>query len=138
MDLHAAAAALLLAAVLAAAIAGRQRCGRLLRRIVALLERVRAASRRPEAPRPTGRPIEDIAFDVRRLGARFHYPPPRTTFARFEGRRCAYDHVLVEACRALEVEQLLDVITPGPDLDRERYRVECLLDLAGMTLDTAA
>ena len=89
-------------------------------------------------PAPPGRPIEAIARDAHRLGLAFHYAPPTLSFARFEGMRRAYDIVLAEACRALDVAHLLAVLPPGPELDRERQRVESLLDWAGLRIDDAA
>jgi hypothetical protein len=93
---------------------------------------------RSHAPQPRGRPLELIARDARRLGSRFQNPPPATSFAKLEGLRRAYDHVLVEACTALEVEHLLEVLPPGDELDAERVRVEGLLWLAGLRIDEAA
>ena len=46
----------------------------------------------------------------------------------------AYDRVLVEACAALVVEHLLEVLPPGPELDVERQRVELVLAAAGLGL----
>ena len=86
-------------------------------------------------PEPSGRPVELIARDVRRLGARFHYSPPGTSFAKLEGARRAYDHVLAEACTALGVGHLLGVLRAGEELDAERARVEGLLWLAGLRTD---
>ncbi len=74
-------------------------------------------------------------MDARRLSFRFRTVPPDASFARFEGRRRAYDAVLGEACGALGVEHLLAVLVPGPDLDRERLRVESALVRAGLLLD---
>jgi hypothetical protein len=89
-------------------------------------------------PPPAGRPIEAIARDAQRLGLAFRYAPPTLSFARFEGMRRAYDSVLAEACRALDLAHLLAVLPPGPELDRERQRVESLLDWAGLRLDDVA
>lgn len=87
---------------------------------------------------PPGRPLELIAGDARRLGARFQHPAPGTSFAKLEGLRLAYDHVLAEACAALGVDHLLEVLPPGEDLDVERVRVEGLLWLAGLRIDETA
>ena len=89
---------------------------------------------RPEPARTVGRPIEAIACDARRLGTRFHWPPPGTSFTRFEANRRAYDTVLAEACQALSVDHLLAVLPPGGELDAERFRVETALDSAGLQL----
>ena len=134
--MHALASFLPFAGLIAAAILGPQRVGRLLRRLVVLVRRVERV--RPAPPRPLGRPIELIACDARRLSHSFRFVPADASFARFEGRRRAYDDVLVEACRAVEVEHLLGVLPPGPELDRERQRVELVLQHVGLLLDDAA
>lgn len=91
---------------------------------------------RHQAPsEPLSRPIEMIAADARRLGPRFHYAPRGTSFAKLEGARLAYDHVLTEACTALGLEHLIAVLPPGDELDVERARVEGLLWLAGLRID---
>ena len=110
------------------------RCAPLLR---AVGRRVLAHLSRPQ-PSPAARPIELIARDARRLGHRFREPPRGVSFAKFEGTRWAYDKVLAEGCRALEIEHLLDVLPPGPELDAERDRVEARLWLAGFRIDEAA
>ncbi len=140
MDAHAVSVVTLLAAMVAASVAGPERMGRLRRRTVTLAERVTVRVRGlfPTPPRPTGRPIEDIARDAHRLGQRFRCVPDDASFARFEGRRQAYDRVLAEACAALGVEHLLMVVPPGVELDSERLRVEAVLDRAGFRLDDAA
>jgi hypothetical protein len=130
-----------LVAMLAVAASGRR--GRRLLRPLAARVRIRLEPwlrrrlhRRP--PAPVGRPIEEIARDVQRLALLVHYPAPHLSFARFEGRRRAYDTVLGEACRALGVPHLLEVLPPGPEHDRERERVELVLDWAGLRLDDVA
>ena len=90
---------------------------------------------RKESLRPLGRPLELIASDARRLGSRLQNPPRGSSFAKLEGVRRAYDHVLVEGCAALSVDHLLQVLPPGDELDVERSRVEGLLWLAGLRID---
>jgi hypothetical protein len=119
-----------------AALLGPRRVGLLTRALGRLVHRVR--SLRPEQPRPVGRPIELIASDARRLSSSFRRVPEDASFARFEGRRRAYDDVLVEACRAMGVDHLLKVLPPGPDLDHERYRVELVLQHAGLLFGDVA
>jgi hypothetical protein len=132
VSVHALVSFLPFAGVIAAAILGPRRVGRLVRSLTALVRRVERL--RPEPPRPVGRPIEQIACDVRRLSNSFRRVPDDASFVRFEGCCRAYDDVLVEACRAVEVEHLLRVLPPGPDLDRERRRVELVLWRVGLLL----
>lgn len=115
---------------------GATRRRRLVRRVAAAA--TRAGLWRSAPTRPEGRPIELISRDVQRLGRRFRHPPPKMSFARYEGLRRAYDKVLAEACQAMSVDHLLGVLTPGPELDNERDRVERVLYLAGLRVDEAA
>ncbi|RLV50619.1 hypothetical protein D9V37_01215 [Nocardioides mangrovicus] len=85
----------------------------------------------------SARPIEDVAFDVRRLRHRYRQPAPGTRFVKLEALRQAYDHALSEACAALRVEHLLTVLPAGPELDAERVRVEAALSARGMPLEPA-
>jgi hypothetical protein len=116
------------------AIAGPAALRAALRVVGSVLARLRPRRSRPEPVRVTARPIEDIASDARRLGSRFRWMPPGTSFTRFEAGRRAYDAVLAEACQALAVDHLLAVLPPGSDLDEERARVETVLDRAGLQL----
>jgi hypothetical protein len=93
---------------------------------------------RPRHPTPAGRPIESIARDAWRIGNRFHRDQPGMRFAKVEGIRQAYDHVLSEACDALGIAHLLPILPPGPECDAERRRVEYLLSQAGLDLPDAA
>jgi hypothetical protein len=86
---------------------------------------------------PLGRPIEDIAFDVRRLGRQVRHPDDGRSAARVAALLRSYDAVLGEACTALGYADLLGVLPPGPELDTERERVERLLTRAGVVLEQA-
>ena len=87
---------------------------------------------------PPRRSIEQAARDLRRLGPKFHRPPPGTSRVKIEAARYAYDRVLGEAATAVGVEHLLGVLAPGDDLDAERRRVENRLWLAGVRFEEAA
>ena len=77
---------------------------------------------------PTGRPIEEIASSIRRLGAAFYGGPPGRSWVKSEAFRRAYEQALDEGCRALEIDTDLLDLEPGTDHDAERLRVEHLLD----------
>lgn len=103
------------------------------RRMAGMLARARArlAARRVLAH---GRPLEQIARDARRLSRWYRTCPRGQSFAKYEAHRRAYDDVLGEACRALGIDHLLDVLEPGEELDLERSRVEWRLESAGLEL----
>ena len=91
----------------------------------------------PDPARPLGRPIEEIALDVRRLGRQVRHLDDGRSGARVATLLRSYDAVLGEACRALGYAELLGVLMPGPELDHERERVERLLTRAGLVLEEA-
>jgi len=95
-----------------------------------LAHRLHLVGSRP--PAPTGRPLEAIAADLRRIRGLLD-GPRAGTFAVRSGTLRAYDQVLAEACQALGVEHRLGV--PG-DLDDhvERLRTEAQLERAGLVL----
>ena len=97
-----------------------------------LIGRLGTRSRARHTPEPEGRPIEAIVADLRRLGGRFHTLDPRTSFAKVEAVRGAYDRALAECCTALGITHLLGVIPAGPELDIERERVEDQLTGCGV------
>jgi hypothetical protein len=103
-----------------------------------LVGRIGAGSRGRRAPEPEGRPIEAIAADLHRLGRRFHTLDPRTSFAKVEAVRGAYDRTLAECCTALGITHLLAVLPAGPELDVERERVEEQLAGCGVRFPHAA
>jgi hypothetical protein len=103
------------------------------------LARLRERLRRGDGvPQPVNRPIEEIAADVRRRGERFHALSPHASYVKVSALRSAYDHVLGECCESLGQAHLLSVLQPGPELDRERRRVELLLHSFGLPVDHAA
>ena len=96
-----------------------------------LATRLLARVRRPRAVVvPLRRPIEDVSADLRRLRASFRRDGLR--FAKYEGCRQAYDGVLAEAADMAGLAHLMEVLPPGSELDRERQRVEMLLQHHGL------
>lgn len=90
----------------------------------------------PRAPEPpAGRPIEEIARALRRVRSEVLAPTPGVPMARRTATVAAYDDLLLEAARALGVEDTLSGLAPGTDRDAERLRVEHLLREAGLRLD---
>jgi hypothetical protein len=133
--------AALLAAVLAAGVVAAN--PRLRRSVVWCGRLLEVAARRSglhadPPPAPSGRPIELIAREARRLGRRYRETRTGVSFAKAEGVRRAYDGVLAEGCAALGLPHLLAVLPCGPELDTERARVERLLHVWGMDVDDAA
>jgi|SRR4051794_37578125 len=94
--------------------------------------------RRRHAEEPLGRPIQEIASSLRRLGAEFHGNSPGRSWVKSEAVRRAYDQALNEGCRALGIDTDLLAIDPGTERDAERLRVEHLLVGAGLVLPDAA
>ena len=108
------------------------RCRLLARRAVrALVRPARRFGRRAD-PGPSGRPIELIASEARRLRQRYRITRQGVSFAKSEAVRRAYDGVLGEGCDALGVAHLLAVLAPGEELDAERVRVERMLTCWGL------
>jgi hypothetical protein len=86
------------------------------------------------APEPEGPAIEDVARSLRRLRPQVLMPAPGTPMARRTATLAAYDDVLLEATRALDLPDTLSGLPPGTDRDAERLRVEHLLEQAGLRL----
>jgi hypothetical protein len=101
-------------------------------------EQMRARLGYARPPAPDARPIEAIAADLQRLGARFHTLEPHTSFAKVEAVRGAYDRTLAECCEALGITHLLAVLPVGAERDAERSRVEAQLAGCGVRLPHAA
>lgn len=84
-------------------------------------------------PRPTGRPLEQLTADLRRLRAAVakdgHRPAERQL-----ADRMAYDRVLVELCEMLSIDHRLGSGIAGRERDLERFRLEAELERAGIDL----
>jgi hypothetical protein len=85
--------------------------------------------------RPSGRPIEAIAADARRLGRQLRHPDDGRSQARVIAIRLAYDDVLAEGCSVFGIPQLLGVLDDDEELVRERRRVESALVGMGLVLE---
>lgn len=101
--------------------------------IAALLRRLaRRIAPRPEPP--TGPPIERIAQDGRRLRRNMLTCTPGTPMVRRIALCQAYDDLLADACRALDVPDTLTGLPLGTERDAERLHVEHALSAAGLGL----
>ncbi|WP_104525963.1 hypothetical protein [Blastococcus atacamensis] len=83
-------------------------------------------------PVPAGRPLEDIAADLRRLGSQVEFVPAGAPMVRRRAVQAAYDDVLTEAAAALDVPASLRAVPEGRARDVERLRVVAALRAAGL------
>lgn len=83
--------------------------------------------------RHTGRPIERIAADLRRLRHSVRTDADRSAVHQMADLQ-AYDQVLVQACEMLQIEHELTEALIGIDRDIERIRMEASLESAGVVL----
>ena len=97
--------------------------------------RARRRAREGDVPPPAApRPVEAVAADVRRLGRQLDTVPAGAPQVRRRGLQAAYDDVLTEAARLLEVPHTLDTVAPGRPRDVERLRVQAALSDAGLAV----
>ena len=82
-------------------------------------------------PEPAGPPLQQIAEELRRIGASRRATTPGSM--RHVVATRAYDRRLEQACAALQIEQHLTDLD-NLDLDLERLRVEGALLVAGFVL----
>jgi hypothetical protein len=87
----------------------------------------------PEPEWLPNRPLAPIARDLRRLHLAVRDTRHATSMARRTGTLAAYDDVLLEACRAVDLPDTLTGLPEGTERDAERLRLEFLLDRAGLT-----
>ena len=93
----------------------------------------RSARRRSRPPvEPPHRAIELVAADLYRLSRQLARVPAGAPQARRSGLQAAYDDVLIEAARLLEVPQTLGGLPRGNARSAERRRVEISLAAAGL------
>lgn len=90
--------------------------------------------RRREPEVPAGPPIEKLAADLRRVHRLLAELPDGASAVRRYGTRQAYDALLVQACREVEVEHRLDDLPEGFDRGIERLRVEESLAERGLSV----
>lgn len=88
----------------------------------------------PTPPAVPGPPIQQIAADIRRIRGQIDDARPGVPAARRRGWLAAYDDVLVDACRALALEEHLRTLPEGRDRALERERVERMLTDAGVRM----
>jgi hypothetical protein len=90
--------------------------------------------RAPEPVRPSHRPLEVVAADLRRLSRQLAQVPAGAPMARRRGLQAAYDDVLVEAAELLEVPHTLGDTPPGLAREAERLRLQAALTAAGLVV----
>lgn len=81
-----------------------------------------------------GLPLERIVRDLRRLQPEARRPRQGTTHAKHQGVVAAYDDLLLDACRAVQVPTSLASLPEGVERESERLRVEFELERAGLTI----
>ncbi|OLF10761.1 hypothetical protein [Actinophytocola xanthii] len=105
----------------------------LLLRLPRVVDGLGAAVRRRRGPSPTGPPIERLAADLERVRRTLAEFPPGTPQVRRRAAGEAYDALLAQACRAVDVPHTLDQLPQGMAREVERLRVEEALRRAGIS-----
>ena len=88
----------------------------------------------PAPPTRLGPPVERIAQDLRRLRPEARRPCQGTAYAKHRGVLGAYDDLLLDASRALEVPTTLAALPEGIEREAERLRLESELERAGLVI----
>ena len=88
------------------------------------------------APHLRGRPVEQLAADLRRLRLAVATDQRRSATHQL-ANRVAYDQLLMQACQMLNVPHELTNNAAGPQRDIERIRVDADLERAGIVLSLA-
>ena len=108
------------------------------RRVPTLRSRRRERAQRPGAFEPfafaSRRPIQVVAADLRRLNKQVALVPSGSTLVRWKALWAAYDGVLIEASRMLELPHELADQPPGMARDIERLRLLAALEDAGLVV----
>ena len=85
------------------------------------------------APHLRGKPVEQLAADLRRLRVAVATDQRRSATHQL-ANRVAYDQLLMQACQMLNVPHELRENTAGPERDIEQIRVEAELERTGVML----
>ncbi|GAB3507442.1 hypothetical protein [Amycolatopsis cihanbeyliensis] len=104
----------------------------LLPKLARLLGRAGRRGRRPTEPDLP--PIERLAADLRRVHRSLRTLHSGAPALRRRATSQAYDALLVQACRAVEVPHRLDGELDGVEREAERLRVEEELRRAGLAI----
>ncbi len=108
----------------------------LLARAVRLGRRLHLVKKPP--PVPMGPPLERVVRDLHRLEPEARRHRQGTPNAKHRGVVSAYDDLLLEACRAVEVDTSLASMPEGIERESERLRVEYELERAGLRFRNAS
>ncbi|MFJ7216862.1 hypothetical protein [Amycolatopsis sp. NPDC098790] len=100
-------------------------------RVPKLIHRIREKHAKPQ---PVVPPIERVAADLRRVHRLLAEYPSGTPAARRLGTRQAYDELLAQACRQVDVCHRLAELPEGMDREIERLRVEESLRERGLAV----
>ena len=92
----------------------------------------------PPAPVPVGLPLERVARELRRLGPEARRHRQGAPKAKHQSVVAAYDDLLLEACRAVEIPTTLASMPEGIERESERLRVEYELERAGVRIRAAS
>ncbi|HLN76715.1 MAG TPA: hypothetical protein VK204_06680 [Nocardioidaceae bacterium] len=92
----------------------------------------------PPPPAPMGPPLERLVRDLRRLEPEARRPREGTTHAKHRGVVAAYDDLLLDACRAVDVPTSLASLPEGIERESERLRIEFELERAGLPIRIAS
>ena len=90
--------------------------------------------RRRQSRQPSGPSIQVLAQSLRRVHQNLLDFEPGTSAVRRYAARQAYDDLLRQACRALDIPHRLDEVPEGIDKDIERLRAEESLRRAGLRI----
>ena len=85
-----------------------------------------------------GPPLERIVRDLRRLQPEARRHRQGTANVKYRSVVAAYDDLLTDACRAVEVPTSLNSLPEGLERESERLRIEFELERAGILIRTAS
>jgi hypothetical protein len=92
----------------------------------------------PPPPTRMALPLERTARELRRLRPEVLRRRQGTPDAKYRGLVAAYDDLLLEACRAVDVPTELESLAEGVERESERLRIEYELERAGVSFRAAS